>query len=294
MSARPTGWLAQTVETADMIKIQHTIFALPFAVISLITAAGTQWPDPLTWLWVLLAMLGARTAAMSFNRLVDQHIDAENPRTRDRSLPAGRLSRSFVWVVTVTSMLAFVAAAGQLNRLCLVLSGPTLIVLLGYSYAKRFTALSHYWLGFGLGIAPIGAWIAETGALSWQPIVLGLAVLFWVAGFDVIYSLQDVEFDRKTKLRSLPETFGPKAALVLARISHGLAFAGFAVFAAVAGGGWLRYTAVVVAGLLLSWQHRLISPADLSRVNAAFFTANGVLAVLMCALFAFAKMQLAL
>jgi heme O synthase-like polyprenyltransferase len=193
-------------EAADMIKFQHTVFALPFAVIALISSTGPAWPSPRTWLWVVVAMVAARTAAMAFNRLVDASIDAENPRTADRSLPAGRLSRAFVTVLVVVSVVLFFVAAGMLNRLCLWLAAPTLAVLLGYSYAKRFTSSAHLWLGVALGLAPLGAWLAGAGSPAWTPVVLGAAVALWVAGFDIIYSLQDEDFDRA---RGPPLDAGP-------------------------------------------------------------------------------------
>ena len=183
-------------ETGEMIAFKHSIFALPFAVISLLTAAAPSWPSLRLWLWIGVAMVSARTAAMAFNRLADHRVDAENPRTADRSLPAGRLSRRSAWVVTTLSAVLFVVAAAALNQLCLALAVPTLVILLGYSYAKRFTAASHFWLGIGLGIAPVGAWIAVTGRIDWPPVILAGAVCLWVAGFDIIYSLQDEDFDR--------------------------------------------------------------------------------------------------
>lgn len=164
-----------------MIAFKHSVFALPFALMSLVTAAGDGWPAARVWLWVIIAMISARTAAMSFNRLADHQLDAVNPRTNDRSLPAGRLSRRFAWWVTIIATLVFIVAAARLNRFCLVLAPPTLAVLLGYSYAKRITAAAHLWLGLALGIAPIGAWIAVTGAVAGPPIVLGAAVMLWVA-----------------------------------------------------------------------------------------------------------------
>ncbi len=272
-----------------MIMFQHSVFALPFALMSLITASGDGWPRPWVWLWVVVAMVAARTAAMAFNRLVDHRIDAENPRTRSRTLPAGRLSRRFAWVLTIASIVAFVVAAGLLNRLCLILATPALIVILGYSFAKRFTALSHLWLGLGLGIAPPGAWIAVTGTLPWPPVVLSAAVMLWVAGFDVVYSLQDETFDRAHGLHSLPSRLGGRAALVVARLFHLAAVVGFAAFAVAAGGGALRLGAAAAAAALLVYQHRLVSADDLSRVDAAFFGANGTLSIVMLLLFAFAK-----
>lgn len=278
-------------ETADMIVIKHTIFALPFAVIAAATAADPGWPPARVWAWGLVAMVAARSSAMTFNRLADHQLDAANPRTAGRALPAGRLSRRFAWVVTAAASLLFVLAAGQLNQLCLVLAVPALAVLLGYSYAKRFTAAAHLWLGASLGLAAPGAWIAVTGSVAAPPLVLGSAVALWVAGFDIIYSLQDESFDRVRGLHSAPSRLGGRRALLLARALHAAALAGFAVFAMMAGGGWLRLAAVAAAGILLVRQHRLVSPGDLRAVDAAFFTTNGVLSVVMCLLFLFAKMR---
>jgi 4-hydroxybenzoate polyprenyltransferase len=234
-------------------------------------------------------MVSARTAAMSFNRLADHRIDARNPRTATRSLPAGRLSRRFAWLTTAIAASVFILSAAKLNRLCLLLAVPTLAVLLGYSFSKRFTAASHLWLGLALGIAPIGAWIAASGRLDWPPVVLAVSVCLWVAGFDVIYSLQDEDFDRREGLRSLPARLGGHRALNLARFFHLLALTGFIVFAVVAGGGPIRLGAVAAAAALLTWQHRLISADDLRAVDAAFFTANGTLAVVMCVAFIAAR-----
>ncbi len=276
-------------ENAEMIKFQHTVFALPFAIIALISAAGDGWPPLRVWLWVIVAMVAARTAAMCFNRLVDQAIDAENPRTADRALPAGRLTRFQVWAVTVGSITLFTVAAAMLNPLCFVLALPTIAVLLGYSLAKRFTTATHFWLGLALAIAPAGAWIAVTGGITRTPLILGGAVLVWVAGFDIIYSLQDADFDRRHGLHSLPARLGPARALLVARMAHVLAGLGFAVFAFQVGGGWLRWLAVLAAALLLVWQHHLVHADDLSRVDAAFFSANGGLSVAMGFLFLAAK-----
>jgi 4-hydroxybenzoate polyprenyltransferase len=263
---------------------------LPFAVIALVTAAAPNWPHLRTWLWVAVAMVSARTAAMTFNRLADHRIDVKNPRTAIRSLPAGRLSRRYAWVVTGLSAVVFLVAAAALDPLCLALAPPALGVLLGYSFAKRFTAASHLWLGVALGIAPVGAWIAVNGRVEWPALVLAGGVALWVAGFDVVYSLQDEHFDRENALHSLPTRVGGRRALVLAGLSHLLALGFFLAFAIAAGGGTIRLTAVVAAGLLLAWQHRLITPGNLQSVDAAFFTANGTLALAMCALFVVARL----
>jgi len=277
-------------ETGEMIAFKHTVFALPFAIIALISAAAPEWPTPRTWLWVALAMVSARTAAMAFNRLADHRFDIENPRTSERALPTGRLSRNFAWAVTGISAAVFLIAAALLGPLCLVLAPPALVLLLGYSFSKRFTAASHLWLGIALGMAPVGAWIAVTGRIEWPPTVLAGAVALWVAGFDIIYSLQDEAFDRNNALHSLPARLGGTHALRVARLFHMLAFAGFMAFAVAAGGGPIRLSAVVAAGVLLAWQHRLIRADELDAVDAAFFTANGTLAMVMCIFFVVARL----
>lgn len=262
----------------SLVVFAHTVFALPFALLSAILAAGGI-PEGRTLLWILVAMVGARSAAMSFNRIVDRHVDAKNPRTARREIPAGVVSPVAAALFCAVSAALFVVAAAQLNRLCLYLSPIALAVVLGYSYAKRFTAAAHLVLGLSLAIAPVGAWVAVTGAFALPPVLLGLAVVFWVAGFDVIYSLQDEEFDRREGLRSIPARFGAPRALQIARLFHGATLVLFyAVFLAV-DGGWLFGAAVVVAGAFLVRQHRLVSPTDLTRVDAAFFTANGWLSV---------------
>jgi 4-hydroxybenzoate polyprenyltransferase len=289
--AAPAAGLIRTIgETADLVVFKHSVFALPFALMSLITATGADWPSPWTWCWVVVAMVAARTSAMSFNRLADHSLDAANPRTAGRALPAGRLGRGAAWILTIGAAAVFVAAAGALNRLCLLLSLPTLGVLLGYSYGKRFTLAVHLWLGVALGLAPVGAWIAATGSIGLPAVVLGIAVTLWVAGFDTIYSLQDEAFDRAYGLRSLPAALGPGRALGVSRLFHLLALAGFAAFAAAAGGGFSRWSAVAAAGLLLVWQHHLVRAGGLARVDAAFFTANGLLSAVMFALFVAAKL----
>ena len=262
----------------SLVVFAHTVFALPFALLSAVLAANGV-PEGRTLLWILVAMVGARSAAMSFNRIVDRHIDAKNPRTARREIPAGVVSPAAAARFCVGSAVLLLVAAAQLNRLCLFLSPVALAVVLGYSYAKRFTPLAHLFLGLALAIAPVGSWIAVTGAFALPPVLLGLAVLFWVAGFDVLYSLQDEEFDRAHGLRSIPARFGAPKALQIARLFHGATLVLlYAVFLAV-DGGWLFGAAVVVAGGFLIRQHRLVSPGDLSRVDAAFFTANGWLSV---------------
>jgi len=262
-----------------MIRFAHTIFALPFALLSTLLAAGGV-PSLPTLFWILVAMVGARSAAMSFNRIVDRGIDARNPRTASRELPAGILSVRFAALFSAVSAALFVLAAAQLNRLCLLLSPVALAVVLGYSLTKRFTSLSHLVLGLSLAIAPVGAWIAVTGALALLPVVLALAVVFWVAGFDVLYSLQDETFDRDQGLRSLPAQLGNRRALLLSALFHAAALALLFGTFVLARGGLLFGLGVVLAGAFLVRQHAIVRPGDLSRVDAAFFTANGWLSVI--------------
>jgi len=265
--------------TLSMIRFAHTIFALPFALLSTLLAAGGV-PSLPTLFWILVAMVGARSAAMSFNRIVDRGIDARNPRTASRELPAGILSVRFAALFSAVSAALFVLAAAQLNRLCLLLSPVALAVVLGYSLTKRFTSLSHLVLGLSLAIAPVGAWIAVTGALALLPVVLALAVVFWVAGFDVLYSLQDETFDREQGLRSLPAQLGNRRALLLSALFHAAALALLFGTFVLARGGLLFGLGVVLAGAFLVRQHAIVRPGDLSRVDAAFFTANGWLSVI--------------
>jgi 4-hydroxybenzoate polyprenyltransferase len=275
---------ARLRDVGELIRFSHTVFALPFAGIAALAAARGVPPLPLLG-WILLAMVGARTAAMSFNRLADHAIDAINPRTADRPLPSGRVSRRAAWTLVAAGAAALVAAAWRLNPLCFALSPLALAWVLAYSYTKRFTSLSHLWLGAGLGIAPVGAWAAVRGSLELAPLVLGAAVTGWVAGFDVLYSLQDEGFDRARGLHSLPERVGAAGAIRIARFLHAAAFAGLAAFAVLVGAGWGLWLGVAGAGALLVWQHTLVAPGRLERLDTAFFTANGILSVSVFALY---------
>jgi 4-hydroxybenzoate polyprenyltransferase len=257
-----------------MIRFSHSVFALPFALSSAVIAAGTG----ISWrqvAWILVAMVGARSAAMGFNRLADQRLDARNPRTAARELPRGALSRGEVWVFVVASAATLVVAAAMLNPLCLALSPVALLVVLGYSYTKRFTALSHVFLGLALAVAPMGAWLAIRGRFEAPPVVLGLAVLFWVAGFDTIYACQDEAFDRAEGLHSLPARLGTRRALVVARLSHVMAVALLAAVYVLAPLHPIYLAGVGVVAALLIYEHSLVRADDLSRIDAAFFTVNG-------------------
>jgi len=271
--------VGRAVTFGRMIRFSHSIFALPFALASVALAAGRDVPWP-QFLWILVAMVGARSAAMGFNRLADHAIDARNPRTAARELPKGGLSRTEVWVFVAASAALLVLAAAMLNPLCLALSPVALLIVFGYSYTKRFTALSHLALGLALGVAPVGAWIAVRGSLDAVPFVLGLAVLAWVAGFDIIYACQDVDFDRREGLHSIPAGLGVRRALVVSRLLHVAAVALLLLLYPLAP----RLHPVYVAGVvgvaaLLAYEHRLVRHDDLSRVDAAFFTVNGWISV---------------
>jgi 4-hydroxybenzoate polyprenyltransferase len=262
-----------------MIKWEHSIFALPFALCGAMLAAG-GFPSLHQLLWIIVAMVAARSAAMAFNRWADAAIDAANPRTNTRALPAGHLSPAFVVTFVVASSAVFVLAASQLNRLALLLSPVALLVLLVYSYTKRFTRWSHLVLGFALGIAPAAAWIAVRGSLDPRILLLTAAVTFWVAGFDVLYACQDFDFDRQAGLHSIPRYLGIRGALWVAHGFH-LLMVGFLVALLVVFGlGMLAVGGTAVVILLLLYEHSLVKANDLSKLNAAFFTMNGVISVL--------------
>ena len=257
-----------------MIRFSHSVFALPFALSSAILAAGAG----ISWrqvAWILVAMVGARSAAMGFNRLADQALDARNPRTAGRELPRGAISRAEVWVFVAASAATLVVAAAMLNPLCLALSPVALLVVFGYSYMKRFTALSHVFLGLALAVAPVGAWLAIRGRIEPAPVVLGLAVLFWVAGFDTIYACQDEAFDRAEGLHSLPARLGVGRALVFARLFHVIALALIAAVYTLAPLHSVYLAGVAAIAALLVYEHSLVRADDLSRIDAAFFAVNG-------------------
>src|ERR1017187_2065709 len=267
-----------------MIKFEHSVFALPFAL----TGAMLAWRDGgfattgLGWriLWIVVAMVGARSAAMGFNRILDADVDARNPRTRMRHLPAGMLSRTFAWGFVACSSLVFLIAARLLNSLCFMLAPVALGVVFFYSFTKRFTAFSHVILGFALGIAPAAAWIAMQGSLDPRILWLTAAVTFWTAGFDIIYSCQDYEFDRREGLFILPRRFGIAGALWIARALHAAMIVCLLLLVAAFHLGLLALAGVAAIVLLLLYEHRLVKAGDLSRVDAAFFTVNGYVSVL--------------
>jgi 4-hydroxybenzoate polyprenyltransferase len=267
--------------TLEMIKIEHTLFALPFAFLGALLAANGI-PSVTKIFWISLAMVGARSTAMAFNRLADRSYDAKNPRTKSRAIPAGLLSVSFVWLFTAGSATLFLLSAAMLNRLTLLLAPVALASVMFYSYTKRWTMLSHIVLGWCLSIAPTGAWIAVRGTLdSFVPLLLSLVVLLWTAGFDVLYACQDYDFDRREGLRSIPARFGISGSLWIARFLHAGAFAALIGLYWFVHLGLLALIGVLATGFLLVYQHRLVRSNDLSRLNAAFFTTNAFVSVIL-------------
>lgn len=284
MAVSLSNTLRSTRITLEMIKWEHSIFALPFALTGAVLAAE-GWPNWRTFLLVVVCMVSLRTAAMAFNRLVDAEIDSLNPRTSSRALPAGLLTKSFVAVFTLVSIAIFALSAAALNHLTLLLSPVAIAVVLSYSYMKRITRWSHLVLGLALGIAPSAAWIAVRGSLDPRIVVLSGAVLLWVAAFDVLYACQDYEHDRAHGLNSVPQAFGQRGAFLLARIMHLLMLGLLVWLVTLFHLGAIAFIGVVLVGMLLLYEHSLISPTDLRRMNAAFFTLNGVISVVFfCAI----------
>jgi 4-hydroxybenzoate polyprenyltransferase len=265
----------------EMIKFEHSVFALPFALVGALLAAraGDRWPTIWQLVWIVVAMVGARSAAMTMNRIADVEYDRRNPRTSRRALATGELSLGFAWAFTIVASAVLVIAAWQLNRLALELSPVALAILFFYSYTKRFTSWSHFVLGICLGISPAAAWIAIRGSLDWRMLILCAAVTLWVGGFDVLYSCQDVDFDRSAGLHSVPKRFGIAKALVVARGMH-LLMVGLLVWLAWSFHlPWLAWAGIGVVAALLAYEHSLVKANDLSKMDAAFFTVNGYISL---------------
>ncbi|ADV66249.1 menaquinone biosynthesis prenyltransferase MqnP [Deinococcus maricopensis] len=271
----------------DLVKFEHTVFALPFAYAGMLLASlqsrGTGWPGLEVLLWVTLAMAGARTAAMGANRVIDAAIDARNPRTAGREIPSGKVTPAQAWALVIVSVVVMAFAAWQLNPLCLVLLPLALVFLIGYPYTKRFTWLCHAWLGVTDGAAAAGGWIAVTGHFAPGAWLLWAVVIFWMIGLDVIYATMDYAFDRANGIRSIPARFGIPRGLGIAAGSHALTFALLVATGVVVGASALYYVAVLVMGGILLYEHRLVNPNDLTRANVAFFDANMWLALTMLA-----------
>jgi len=267
----------------EMIKFEHSVFALPFALTGALLAARATthgWPTPQQILWIVVAMVAARSAAMTINRIADLRFDKENPRTKTRALATGALSVSFAWSFTIAAVALFFVAAWRLNLLALKLAPLAMVILFFYSYTKRFTNWSHLFLGFALGISPAAAWIAITGSLDWRMLILCAAVTLWVGGFDVLYACQDVDFDKEAGLFSVPKRFGIANALIVARVMHAGVVVLLSWLAASFGLPWPAWAGIVVVAALLAYEHSLVKANDLSKLNAAFFTVNGYISML--------------
>jgi 4-hydroxybenzoate polyprenyltransferase len=261
------------------IKFQHTIFALPFAVMSAFIAAGGM-PEAEKMMWIVVCMVGARSAAMAFNRIVDARFDVKNPRTQGRALPSGRVDAKSYWLFLIASSALFIFAARMLNHLALYLSPVALVIVFFYSLTKRFTAYSHFWLGLAISIAPVGAWVAIREEISFVSLLLGAAVVFWLIGFDILYSCMDMKFDRESNLNSIPQKFGIENALRIAFVSHGLMILFlFGLLPSVSELGVLYGAGVVIVAGLLIYEHSLVRPDDLSKINKAFFNVNGIISI---------------
>ncbi len=271
----------------QLVKFEHTVFALPFAYAGMLLASqqfrGSGWPGLATLIWVTLAMAGARTAAMGANRVIDRFIDARNPRTAAREVPSGKVSPAQVWGLVIVSLAVMTFAAAQLGPLCLALLPLAAVFLIGYPYVKRFSWLCHVWLGVTDGAAAAGGWIAVTGHFSAGAWLLWAIVIFWMVGLDVIYATMDYDFDRRSGVQSIPARFGIPAALKIAAASHALTFALLLVLGAVLGASFWYFLAALIMGAILLYEHRLIRPDDLTKANIAFFDANMWLALTMLA-----------
>ncbi|MDE5411930.1 UbiA-like polyprenyltransferase [Alkalihalobacterium chitinilyticum] len=268
----------------EMIKFEHTVFALPFAFLGAVVGSimvNGSWPTLHQWIWITLAMVGARSAAMALNRLIDEKIDKHNPRTADRAIPANLISKLEVIAFTILSFALLIYSSFQLNLLAVYLLPVAVFFLFIYSYTKRFTWACHIVLGITIGIAPLGGWVGTTGTLPWVAAFLFLAVVFWIAGFDVIYATQDADYDKKAGLYSIPSSFGIKKALQIARGLHVLSFIAMLAMFFVSPLSWIYLIGVLIAGGIMVYEHMIISEDDLSKVGVAFFPMNGIISIVM-------------
>jgi 4-hydroxybenzoate polyprenyltransferase len=272
----------------ELIKFEHTVFALPFAYLGMLLAAG-GWPGWSVFLWITVAMAAARTAGMTLNRVIDVKSDAQNPRTQNRPSVTGEIPAQVCWAAAAAALLIFFVSSWMLNPLCFKLSPIAVILLSTYHYVKRFSFLSHFALGLVLAVAPVGGWFAVTGVFAWQPVFLSFAVLFWVAGFDILYSLQDQEFDRMHGLHSVPVKFGQRMALRISGSCHVITILFLLLFGFSTRLGVVYWAGVIVVAALLKVEHALVDDGDLSRINSAFFTVNGWVGIL---LFVFTFMEI--
>lgn len=279
LKTQPGTFLLKIKEYFEMIKFEHTIFALPFALSGMLLANQGKLPDLIAVLWVLLAMIGGRTAAMCLNRIIDADIDSKNPRTSDRAIPAGRIKKISALILALFSFALLIFATFQLPLICRQLLPIAIAILVIYSYAKRFTKLSHFVLGSALGAGAAGGWLAVSGEITIPVILWGFAVLFWVAGFDVIYAIQDIDFDKKNNLFSIPAWLGVKKSLMLARFFHLIAVSFLFILGIMIKTGLYYWLGIVFTFILLIYEHSILKEKDLSRLNSAFFNVNGCISI---------------
>lgn len=268
----------------EMIKFEHTVFALPFAYLGMVLGSYEKFNQLPNWfdvLWITLAMVGARSAAMALNRLIDSTIDKLNPRTATRAIPQGKLSIKETVIFVIISLFIFIVATLQLSPLAIKLLPIALVILVFYSYTKRFTWLCHFFLGGAIGLAPVAAWIAITNEITIAAVVLYIIVALWTAGFDIIYATQDLDFDREHGLHSIPVRFGIRNSLIIARVTHGITIIGLLLFYFLVNVGIWYIIGIIIANFILHYEHSIISPTDLSRLNTAFFTMNGILSIVI-------------
>lgn len=275
------GLLKKTVTYSKMIKLSHTVFALPFALSGLVLALKEHRVTAIMVLWIIAAMVGARSAAMGFNRIADAEIDAENPRTASREIPAGKISKKEAWIFTTASSVLLVFAASMLSQICFMLSFPLLAFLFLYSYTKRFTWLAHIYLGFAIGLAPVAVWIAIAGMPGIPVIILALTLMTHIAGFDILYACQDSEFDRNKKLFSIPARFGIKKAFIVSGFIHSLTVILLVMLYFTAGFGRYYFIFTGVIAVLYVIEHKIVNPDDISHINIAFFNINSIISVLV-------------
>lgn len=268
------------IEFFKMIKLEHSLFALPFAFTGMIIGAKGI-PEINIILWVIVAMVGARSAAMGLNRLIDANIDGKNPRTENRSIPKGLISKKQTFLYIILSLIIYFIATYMINSLAFMLSPIPVLVFILYSYTKRFTNMCHIVLGVALGLAPIGAWVAATGELPLPAFILGIGVLFWVAGFDILYAIQDIDFDRSQGLYSIPALMGISGALITARVLHIIAFILFFILKFMVGLGTIYLAGILISGAFLAYEHSLVSKNDLSKLNVAFFNINAYISIII-------------
>lgn len=272
-------FISRVKEYIELVKFEHSLFALPFAISGMLLAKSSDWPEAIIFLWVIIAMISARTAAMALNRIIDRNIDMLNPRTKDRAIPSGRIKVLNATILVIISLIIMILSVFQLPLICIYLLPLAVFIIVIYSFTKRFTIFSHFVLGFVLGSAATGGWLAVSGNISWASVFWGISVIFWVAGFDIIYSLQDVNFDKQQNLYSLPAKIGVNKALIVSRFCHLMTVLFMFLVGIFISVSWFYWIAVIFVAGMLTYEQSLISSNDFSKINVAFFNVNGYLGI---------------